>query len=128
MKNKKIVKYAGITILSSALISGIGLGIHDKYIDHTQEVCPITTLMNSIPNLSNYMFGTHLPTGVAFHQWPKMKIDYVKKGINDVQISYGKITEEDDVYGLKSTWGETSYDYENNEVIHENESVLKIKK
>lgn len=94
MEKKNIKKYAATGLLAAALLTGAGLGIHDTHVDHTREVCPITHIMNVMPNLSYLQFGNYLPSGVALHQWPEMERDYRDKGIENVQISYGKITEE----------------------------------
>lgn len=129
MEKKNIKRLAATGILSTALITGSGLAIHDKNIDHTKEVCPITRIINIIPNLSELEFGMYLPTGIAVHQWPEMEKDFTAQGIEDAVISYGKRTDQSNeiYYGLKATWGETSFNWDSNEFEFENETILKIR-
>lgn len=94
MEKKNIKKYAATGLLAASLLTGTALEIHDVHVDHTKEICPITHIMNIIPNVSYLQLDTYLPTGVALHQWSEMEKDYLEKGIEDVQISYGKISEK----------------------------------
>lgn len=93
INKKKIKKYVGIGLLTATLTAGVGLVIYDKQIDHTQEVCPITKLF-SIPALVGGEYTPGFTLGVALHQWPEMQKEYADKGIEDVSISFGKITKE----------------------------------
>ena len=44
INKKKIVKYVSAGILATTLISGISIGIYDTNIDHTKQLCPISSL------------------------------------------------------------------------------------
>jgi len=92
INKKNIKRYAATGLLAASIVAGIA--VNDGNIDHTKEVCPITRIMNVMPNPSFLIWNTYLPTGVALHQWPEMDWDYEAKGIEDVQITYGKITEK----------------------------------
>lgn len=81
---KNIIKYAGTGILTASIITGAGLCINDRNIDHTQEVCPITKMLNVIPTLDI------IPFGASVHQWPEMKKDYDDRGISGYTIYYGE--------------------------------------
>lgn len=43
-KKRKIAKYAGISILAAALITGIGVEVYDASIDHYHEYCPLNNI------------------------------------------------------------------------------------
>lgn len=85
MKNS-IQKYAACGLILTTLIGGaVGLEIHDQHVDHTKAICPITRILNVIPNAGK------VPTGVASHQWPKVKEELAGKGVTDATISYGTL-------------------------------------
>ena len=42
MNGKKIIKYAGVTVLMSAVIMGALIVETDSYFDHTKETCDLT--------------------------------------------------------------------------------------
>lgn len=49
---EKHKKYVTTGLMAAISSTGVELWIHDTHFDHTNEVCPITKIMNFIPNLS----------------------------------------------------------------------------
>ena len=45
---KKIIKYSGVTLISSLLIGGTLLKIADSHVNHTTEICPITKALSIV--------------------------------------------------------------------------------
>ncbi len=75
-------------LLGATILTGIGLTIKEVKTDHTEELCPITKILNIInPNDSS-------PLGVVLHQIPAMQKDYKEKGMGDVAIEYRHYEEE----------------------------------
>lgn len=93
INGKRIAKYAGAGLLAAVLATGVGLGIYDTQVDHTQEICPITKLL-SIPTAVNGEYIPDFTMGISLHQFPEMKKDYADKGIEDVTISFGEQTKK----------------------------------
>ena len=91
MEKKNIKKYVATGLMAAMLSTGVGLCIHDTHVDHTNEVCPITKIMNFIPNLSYFEYGVYVPTGIV-HQTKQMQKDYEARGIMNPTISFGEIS------------------------------------
>lgn len=94
INKEKIMKYVGAGLLTAAIGLGVGLEVYDTHVDHTKEICPITQL-GFIPLAIEGEYTPGFTLGVAAHQWPEMEKEYAEKGIEDVTISYGKITAQD---------------------------------
>lgn len=73
MDKKKIIKYAGISILSTTILVGGALAISDVNFDHTEGVCIIASINNNIGRK---------------HQMSEMWDEYMEKGIDIDGISY----------------------------------------
>ena len=105
----KIKRYVASGILGATILTGTGLAMNELKFDHTEELCPITKILNIInPKDSS-------PLGIVMHQIPAMQADYKEKGMGDVGISY---LYEEEIYietkyakpiGTKLTNGETEY-------------------
>ena len=108
MKKEDVIKLATAGVLATSLTTVAA--IHDASIDHTKEVCPLTKFLNLIPNLSEYQLGEYIPTGVLLHQLKQMEKDYNQKGVSDVAISYGTITEQVNKTDTKAATTHTNYE------------------
>ena len=89
MINKKNIKRCIASgVLGATILTGIGLTIKEVKTDHTEELCPITRILNIInPNDSS-------PLGIILHQIPAMEKDYKDKGMENVAIAYKHYYEE----------------------------------
>ena len=94
MEKRNIKRKAGAIILALAVAGGAGLAVHDATVDHSKELCPITKLLNIIPNNEKSEDGYTIPTGIYLHQIPKIKAEYEELGINDYEVTYGKLTDK----------------------------------
>ncbi len=72
---KKVMFYSGISLLSMTTLANIGLNISEINKNHTEEVCLITKIMNTIGLDGNA------------HQVRKMEKEYQKQGIEST-VSY----------------------------------------
>jgi len=85
----KIIKYAGLGIITSSIICGTTLTIIDKNIDHTEKICPITKMGNITNSLIQKESGK-VPYAIISHQLPEMISDFEEKGIKDLHIIYSE--------------------------------------
>lgn len=89
MINKKNIKRCIASgVLGATILTGIGLTIKDAKTDHTEELCPITKILNIINPEDS------APLGIELHQIPAMQKDYKEKGMGNVAISYVHYYEE----------------------------------
>lgn len=87
MKKENIKMKAAVAILATAVISGKAIEVHDL-IDHTKGICPVTKVMNIIPNFTHLKDGSYIPFGVEFHQIPEIVREYKDNGVSSVQVLY----------------------------------------
>lgn len=69
----KIIKYASVILTGSIVFSGIGVCAVEAAIDHTKEICPITSSLTNLENETMFNFGIN-------HQISRMEHDYEKLG------------------------------------------------
>ena len=92
INKQKIMKYVGAGLLTAAIGLGVGLEVYDTHVDHTKEICPITQFASS-PLAVDGEYTPGYTVGIKYHQLPEMEKDYAEKGIEDVTVSYGELTE-----------------------------------
>ena len=122
INKKRIVTFA----LAGALACGAleGIKVYDAHIDHTEDICLITKVL-AIPIKLNGEYMPDYTLGIAWHQWPEMHNDYAEKGIEKLAMSYES---DKQGYGIRTTWGNVSYDLETGHIVYENDEFLRIRK
>lgn len=78
----KIKRYIASGLLGTTILTGCGIIIKETTTNHTEELCPITKILNVIdPKDSS-------PLGIVLHQIPAMQKDYKDNEMGNVAISY----------------------------------------
>lgn len=90
----KIITYTASGLLATVLIGGIGLEIHDKKVDHTKEICPITKILDIFDKQTENSKGIK-------HQITEMESDYEDKGI-EVEVSFIPVVQRINEDGTKT--------------------------
>ena len=110
--NKECIKRFAASITLVAIVgTPLGLAIGCKNTDHTKELCPVTKLLNMLPNYKNAELDYEIPRG-AEHQLTHLAEDYYSE-------KYGEDTNEEEKLIVGSIYGQITYteefhkDYEN---------------
>lgn len=110
--NKEGIKRFAASITLAAIVgTPLGLAIGCKKTDHTKELCPVTKLLNMLPNYKNAELDYEIPRG-AEHQLTHLAEDYYSE-------EYGEDTNEEEKLIVGSIYGQITYteefhkDYEN---------------
>lgn len=123
MEKKNIKKYAASGLLAAYLLTMTGFEIHDTSVDHSEELCPITRILNVIPNMSK---TSDVPTGIELHQIPQIKKEFKDKGIKNVEASYGETVQKEELVDIvlptlvKNEDGSVSYQAPANYILTTN--------
>lgn len=100
--NKEGIKKFAASITLAAIVSTpVGLAIGCKKTDHTKELCPVTKLLNMLPNYKNAELDYEIPRG-AEHQLTHLAEDYYSK-------KYGEDTNEEEKLIVGSIYGQITY-------------------
>ena len=90
--NKEGIKKFAASITLAAIVSmPVGLAIGCKKTDHTKELCPVTKLLNMLPNYKNAELDYEIPRG-AEHQLTHLAEDYYSEeyGVDTNEYSKGE--------------------------------------
>ena len=83
INKRNIKKFIVGTALLASLAGGIGgICVYDAQIDHTEEICKISSVLNSLSPWNA------IPSGYVNHQIPAMKKEYEEKGIENADVEY----------------------------------------
>ena len=100
--NKEGIKKFAASITLAAIVSmPVGLAIGCKKTDHTKELCPVTKLLNMLPNYKNAELDYEIPRGVE-HQLTHLAEDYYSE-------EYGEDTNEEEKLIVGSVYGQITY-------------------
>ena len=100
--NKESIKRFAASITLAAIVGGaVGLAIGCKKTDHTKELCPVTKLLNMLPNYKNAELDYEIPRG-AEHQLTHLAEDYYSE-------EYGEDTNEEEKLIVGSIYGQITY-------------------
>ena len=100
--NKEGIKRFAASITLAAIVgTPVGLAIGCKKTDHTKELCPVTKLLNMLPNYKNAELDYEIPRG-AEHQLTHLAEDYYSK-------EYGEDTNEEEKLIVGSIYGQITY-------------------
>ena len=100
--NKEGIKKFAASITLAAIVSmPVGLAIGCKKTDHTKELCPVTKLLNMLPNYKNAELYYEIPRG-AEHQLTHLAEDYYSE-------KYGEDTNEEEKLIVGSVYGQITY-------------------
>lgn len=100
--NKEGIKKFAASITLAAIVSTpVGLAIGCKKTDHTKELCPVTKLLNMLPNYKNTELDYEIPRG-AEHQLTHLAEDYYGE-------EYGEDTNEEEKLIVGSVYGQITY-------------------
>lgn len=100
--NKEGIKKFAASITLAAIVSTpVGLAIGCKKTDHTKELCPVTKLLNMLPNYKNAELDYEIPRG-AEHQLTHLAEDYYSE-------EYGEDTNEEEKLIVGSIYGQITY-------------------
>lgn len=100
--NKEGIKKFAASITLAAIVSTpVGLAIGCKKTDHTKELCPVTKLLNMLPNYKNMELDYEIPRG-AEHQLTHLAEDYYSE-------EYGEDTNEEEKLIVGSVYGQITY-------------------
>lgn len=88
-----VKKFAiGTALLASIAGSVGGICVYDAHIDHTEEICKISSLLNYV----NF-YDDNMTVGYRTHQIPAMKEDYAEKGYENVDVQFGDCIVDEEV-------------------------------
>lgn len=96
-----IKKFAASITLAAIVGTPVGLAIGCKKTDHTKELCPVTKLLNMLPNYKNTELDYEIPRGVE-HQLTHLAEDYYSE-------EYGEDTNEEEKLIVGSVYGQITY-------------------
>ena len=100
--NKEGIKRFAASITLAAIVSTpVGLAIGCKKTDHTKELCPVTKLLDMLPNYKNAELDYEIPRG-AVHQLTHLAEDYYSE-------EYGVNTNEEEKLIVGSIYGQITY-------------------
>ena len=100
--NKECIKRFAASITLAAIVgTPLGLAIGCKKTDHTKELCPVTKLLNMLPNYKNAELDYEIPRG-AEHQLTHLAEDYYSE-------KYGEDTNEKEKLIVGSIYGQITY-------------------
>ena len=100
--NKEGIKKFAASITLAAIVSTpVGLAIGCKKTDHTKELCPVTKLLNMLPNYKNTELDYEIPRG-AVHQLTHLTEDYYGE-------EYGEDINEEEKLIVGSIYGQITY-------------------
>ena len=100
--NKECIKRFAASITLAAIVgTPLGLAIGCKKTDHTKELCPVTKLLNMLPNYKNAELDYESPRG-AEHQLTHLAEDYYSE-------KYGEDTNEEEKLIVGSIYGQITY-------------------
>lgn len=100
--NKECIKRFAASITLAAIVgTPVGLAIGCKKTDHTKELCPVTKLLNMLPNYKNAELDYEIPRG-AEHQLTHLAEDYYSE-------KYGEDTNEEEKLIVGSIYGQITY-------------------
>ena len=100
--NKECIKRFAASITLAAIVgTPLGLAIGCKKTDHTKELCPVTKLLNMLPNYKNAELDYEIPRG-AEHQLTHLAEDYYSE-------KYGEDTNEEEKLIVGSIYGQITY-------------------
>lgn len=100
--NKEGIKKFAASITLAAIVSTpVGLAIGCKKTDHTKELCPVTKLLDMLPNYKNAELDYEIPRG-AEHQLTHLAEDYYGE-------EYGEDTNEEEKLIVGSVYGQITY-------------------
>lgn len=100
--NKEGIKKFAASITLAAIVGmPVGLAIGCKKTDHTKELCPVTKLLNMLPNYKNAELDYEIPRGVE-HQLTHLTEDYYSE-------EYEKDTNEEEKLIVGSIYGQITY-------------------
>ena len=100
--NKEGIKRFAASITLAAIVgTPVGLAIGCKKTDHTKELCPVTKLLNMLPNYKNPQLDYEIPRG-AEHQLTHLAEDYYSE-------KYGEDTNEEEKLIVGSIYGQITY-------------------
>ena len=100
--NKESIKRFAASITLAAIVgTPVGLAIGCKKTDHTKELCPVTKLLNMLPNYKNAELDYEIPRG-AEHQLTHLAEDYYSE-------EYGEDTNEEEKLIVGSIYGQITY-------------------
>lgn len=126
IKKENIKRYAAGVAIATIVGSSVGLTIGCKRTDHTKELCPVTKLLNMLPDYKNAELEYSIPQGVE-HQLEYLVEDYNRK-MDDPQNELATTEDDEERILLGSTYGKIVYTEElyktyldGTEEIYENE-------
>ena len=96
-----IKKFAASITLAAIVGTPVGLAIGCKKTDHTKELCPVTKLLNMLPNYKNAELDYEIPRGVE-HQLTHLAEDYYSE-------EYSEDTNEEEKLIVGSIYGQITY-------------------
>ena len=100
--NKECIKRFAASITLAAIVgTPLGLAIGCKKTDHTKELCPVTKLLNMLPNYKNAELDYEIPRG-AVHQLTHLAEDYYSE-------KYSEDTNEEERLIVGSIYGQITY-------------------
>lgn len=100
--NKECIKRFAASITLAAIVgTPLGLAIGCKKTDHTKELCPVTKLLNMLPNYKNAELDYEIPRG-AEHQLTHLAEDYYSE-------KYDEDTNEEEKLIVGSIYGQITY-------------------
>lgn len=100
--NKECIKRFAASITLAAIVGTLlGLAIGCKKTDHTKELCPVTKLLNMLPNYKNAELDYEIPRG-AEHQLTHLADDYYSE-------KYDEYTNEEEKLIVGSIYGQITY-------------------
>lgn len=100
--NKESIKRFAASITLAAIVgTPVGLAIGCRKTDHTKELCPVTKLLNMLPNYKNAELDYEIPRGTE-HQLRHLAEDYYSE-------EYGEDTNEEEKLIVGSVYGKITY-------------------
>lgn len=100
--NKEGIKKFAASITLAAIVGmPVGLAIGCKKTDYTKELCPVTKLLDMLPNYKNAELDYEIPRG-AEHQLTHLAEDYYSE-------EYGEDTNEEEKLIVGSIYGQITY-------------------
>lgn len=101
INREDIKRFAASITLAAIVGTPLGLAIGCKKTDHTKELCPVTKLLNMLPNYKNAELDYEIPRG-AEHQLTHLADDYYSE-------KYDEDTNEEEKLIVGSIYGQITY-------------------
>ena len=101
INKENIKRFTAGVVLAAVVGTPVGLVIGCKKTDHSKELCPVTKLLNMLPNYKNAELDYEIPRG-AEHQLTHLAADYYSE-------EYGEDTNEEEKLIVGSIYGQITY-------------------